>query len=227
MDKAVKIILGVLLVLGGLFWALVSLGVISPSFDFAGWWAFLIIIPCIGGLFTDKDKTGSLMGIGLGVLLFCAARDIISWDIMWKLGLAFIIIIIGMSLIFSKSFRPTKTEFSEINLNGRTINKIEASFGKQDLDMSGKNFEGAEVKVAFASSTIDLRGATLGSGDAVIVVDVAFGGLVIYVPEGMAVRESVKCGFGGVSDNRRVKNCEGTPAIILTGSVGFGGIELR
>ena len=34
MDKAVKIILGVLLVLGGLFWALVSLGVISPSFDF-------------------------------------------------------------------------------------------------------------------------------------------------------------------------------------------------
>ena len=36
MDKAVKIILGVLLVLGGLFWALVSLGVISHAFDFAG-----------------------------------------------------------------------------------------------------------------------------------------------------------------------------------------------
>ena len=56
MDKAVKIILGVLLVLGGLFWALVSLGVISPSFDFAGWWAFLIIIPCIGGLFTGQGE---------------------------------------------------------------------------------------------------------------------------------------------------------------------------
>ena len=54
-----------------------------------------------------------------------------------------------------------------------------------------------------------------------------FAGVSIIVPEGLAVQISVNSGFGGVSDNRQNKVNTGTPLLIITGKVGFGGVEIK
>ena len=104
MKKTFKIIFGLALVTAGVLWILSVLGVLSFEFSTQGWWALFIIVPCIIGLFTDKDKVGSCIGIGWGVLLLLAAREVISWNIMWQIGLALMIIGLGIHLLFFKKW---------------------------------------------------------------------------------------------------------------------------
>lgn len=66
----------------------------NPFFD--GWWTLFIIIPCLVGLFTGKEKTGSLIGLVIGVVLFLGARGQLDYKILMPailvvLGIQFII----------------------------------------------------------------------------------------------------------------------------------------
>ncbi len=53
------------------------------------------------------------------------------------------------------------------------------------------------MNVSFGGLTLDLRGAEIAK-EAVINLSVSFSGVVIIVPEGMAVTTAVSNGFGGV-----------------------------
>ena len=79
---------------------------------------------------------------------------------------------------------------------------------------------------SFGALTLDLRGAIV-EGETFIDLNVSFSGVTIIVPDGMAVKVAVTSGFGGVSDNRRLRVQEGSPVVILTGSAGFGGVEIK
>ena len=117
-------------------------------------------------------------------------------------------------------------ELETINRDGKDIRRIESSFGKQDLSFAGERFEGADVQSSFGGLTLNLREAVI-EGEAFIDLNVGFSGVEIIVPEGLAVKVCVSSGFGGVSDNRRTKVTTGTPLLIITGKVGFGGVEIR
>ena len=64
-------------------------------------------------------------------------------------------------------------------------------------------------------------------GDAVLNLNVAFGGVTIIVPDGMPVKLAASSAFGGVSDNRRNKIDSGSPSLVINGKVAFGGVEIR
>ena len=78
MQKATKIIWGIILIAVGALFALNALGLTTFHLFFDGWWSLFIIIPCTIGLFTERDKTGNLIGIAVGVflLLCCQNREI-------------------------------------------------------------------------------------------------------------------------------------------------------
>lgn len=227
MKQPLKMILGVALIAAGVLWILSILGVLTFEFSTKGWWALFIIIPCLFGLFNDKDKVGPCIGIGWGILLLLAARDVITWNMMWQIGLALMIIGFGLQFLLHKSCHPQGVcELETINRDGKDIRRIEASFGKQDLSFAGERFEGADVQSSFGGLTLNLREAVI-EGEAFIDLNVGFSGVEIIVPEGLAVKVCVSSGFGGVSDNRRTKVTTGTPLLIITGKVGFGGVEIR
>jgi len=229
MKQVLKIVLGLALIAAGVLWILNLTGVISFEFSTKGWWALFVIVPCIFGLFSDTDKVGSCLGIGIGVLLFLAARDVITWNQMWQIGLALVVISIGVRLLFFKESWCHKTvcEQETVSREGKDIRVIDTSFGKQSLSFAGEKFEGADVKSSFGGLVLDLTGADIADG-AFIDLNVGFAGVAIIVPEGVAVKISVNSGFGGVQDNRRNKaetNCSAT--LIITGKVGFGGVEIK
>lgn len=228
MKNAFKIAIGLALVAAGIIWVLSILNVFDFEFSTKGWWALFIIVPCIVGLFTDNDKIGPCIGIGWGVLLLLAARDVITWNMMWQIGLALMIIGFGLQLLFFKSCKHNHgvCEQKTVNRDGKEIRRIETSFGKQDISFAGEKFEGADVQTSFGGLILNLKGAEIAD-QAFIDLNVGFSGVTIIVPEGLAVHVSVNSGFGGVSDNRYTKIGTGTPLLIITGKVGFGGVEIR
>lgn len=227
-----KVLFGLTLVAAGVLWLLTTLGVLTLDVNLQGWWALFVILPCLYQLFIDKDKLGSLLGIGIGVLLLLAARDdvqAVNWGNFWKLGLALIVITLGVKLVFGRTFCPKgqgSCDVQTINRDGKNIRSIEFNFGKQQLNFDGERFEGADVKAAFGYLEMDLRKADIENG-AFVNVDAGFGGILIRVPENVVVKTSVSCGFGGVSDNREVKPSDGDCVLFVTGKIGFAGVEIK
>ena len=227
MKQSLKIFFGLALIAAGIVWGLSILGVLSFDFSTKGWWALFIIVPCIFGLFYDKEKVGSCIGIAMGVLLLLAAREVISWNMMWQLGLAVVVIGFGIKLLFIKSCgNQGVCEVKNISRDGKEIRRIESSFGKQNISFAGEKVEGIDVQSSFGGLTLDLNGAEIAD-EAFIDLNVGFSGVEIIVPEGLAVKIAVNSGFGGVSDNRRVRVGTGTPSLYITGKVGFGGVEIK
>ena len=227
MKQAFKIIFGLALIAAGVLWVLSILGVITLEVSTKGWWTLFIIIPSLYGLCVDKHKVGSCIGLGIGILLLLAARDVITWQMMWQLGLALMVICIGLKVIFIKKWDyKGVSEIKTISRDGKEIRRIETSFGKQECSFAGEKFEGADVEASFGGLIVDLRDAEI-VGDAFINLNVAFGGATIIVPQGLAVKLATSSAFGGVSDNRRTKVDSGTPSLVINGKVAFGGVELR
>lgn len=228
MKQAFKIVIGLALIAAGVLWILNITGVFTFEFSTKGWWALFIIVPCIIGLFSDKDKVGPCIGIGWGVLLFLAARDVITWNMMWQIGVALMIIGFGLQLLLFKTWcNHGVCEQATISRDGKDIRHIESSFGKQTISFAGEKFEGADVQSSFGALELDLNGADIAP-DAFIELNVGFSGVSIIVPEGQAVKIAVNSGFGGVKDSRRSKVDSGSGStLIITGKVGFGGVEIR
>ena len=93
------ILVGALLILVGLGIVGRSFGVFDFSFD--GWWTAFIIVPCLIGLINGDggSRTGSLIGLCLGILLLCCARDWIPWSMFAPTLLAGVLVAIGLGMI--------------------------------------------------------------------------------------------------------------------------------
>ena len=226
MKRTLKTIFGLALIAAGVIGILAFSGVINLTFSIDGWWTLFIIIPCIASLFTGKDIIGSLMGISVGVLLLLAARGIVQWNAIWMYLLAIVAIGVGLKMVFnigicSSDFKNMKCVVED----GKEIRCVENAFGYQKISLSGVKVEGVRIKNSFGSVCLDLRGAII-EGDIDIKVELAFGGMAIWTPEGCQVKTAVNSGFGGVGDKRTHKEDPSKPVIFITGNCGFGGIVL-
>lgn len=231
MRQTGKIVFGLALIAAGVIWILNIIGILSFGFSTKGWWALFIIIPCLVGFFNDRgDRVGPLVGVGVGVLLLLAARDVITWKMMWQIALALMIIGFGIQLLLFKNFsccgHHGSCDHKTILSDGKNIHRIDSSFGKQEVSFAGEKFEGAEVHTSFGGMELNLNGAEIAP-EAFIKLNVGFSGVSIIVPEGLAVQVNVSSGFGGVADKRTNKVTTGSPLLIITGEVGFGGVEIH
>lgn len=230
MKRNNKVIWGTALVVFGIVWIVCICLHINVLFD--GWWTLFIIVPCLCALLGNNEKTGSAIGLGVGVMLLLAEQNVIDWDMFWKLGLAVLIIALGLGMIFGSKSRTGNKKAADtplpnaLNRNGKNIRVINASFGEQNLSFGGEVFEGADVNASFASVHLDLHGATIND-DVELNVDCKFAGLVIYAPGDLLVKVTANATFGGVDDKRRVIVTENTHTLYISGSCVFSGIEIK
>ena len=100
MNKISNILWGVVLIVLGLIIGLNALEITNINIFFDGWWTLFIIIPSFIDLFKEKDKTGSTIGLVIGISLLFGCNNIIDFDLIWKLMFPTILVLIGLSLIF-------------------------------------------------------------------------------------------------------------------------------
>ena len=222
MKKLEKVLWGVILIVVGGILCLNASGVTDIDIFFDGWWTLFIIIPCAFNLITDDHKFGSLIGLGIGVLLLLNSNDIIDIGDAWKFIIPAILILFGLKLLLGDTFSKHKLPVdSEINEE----HKYYASFSGKDLDYSGRKVENMELTATFGGIKLDLREAKLDK-ETVVKVSAVFGGIDIYIPSDVVVVDKTNSIFGGV-DTKRCRKNSGKKTLYITGGAVFGGVEIK
>lgn len=222
-----NILWGIVLVIIGVIVGLNALNITNINIFFNGWWTLFIIIPSLIGLLNEKDKTGNIIGLIIGVVLLLGVQNIIDFDLIWKLILPVIIIIVGLSLIFGNNLnKKINNEIKKINNKKGKNEEYCSTFSEQKIDFDDEEFKGASLTAVFGGITLDLRNAKINE-DVVINTTSVFGGIDIYVPDNIKIKVKSTSIFGGV-DNKKIKNNNEKEHIIyINASCIFGGVDIK
>ena len=225
MKKISSILWGIVLIVAGALFALNALNITNIDIFFDGWWTLFIIVPCTVGLFTEREKTGNIIGIAVGVFLLLCCQDILSFSMLWKLLVPAIIVIIGLKMVLNGMFGNKANEIiAEIKEKGGEPKSGCAIFSGCNMDYDGQVFEGAELSAIFGGVKCDLRNAVINK-DCAIQVSAIFGGVDILVPPNVNVRATSNSIFGGVSN--KTAAYKEAPTIYISATCMFGGVEIK
>ena len=225
MKKMGNVFWGILLVIAGVTLALNKLDILEINIFFDGWWTLFIIIPCAVGLLTEREKTGNVIGVIIGVCLLLCCRDILSFDMLWELLVPAIIVILGLKLVLSGLLGNKANEMlKQLRLEGKDLKAGTAVFSGCDMNYDGQVFEGAELNAIFGAVSCDLRNAVIQK-DCAIQVSAIFGGIDILVPPGVNVRGNTVSIFGGMSNKTAAQ--PDAPTVYISGVCMFGGVEIK
>lgn len=225
MKKVSSVIWGIILIVAGALFALNALGIANIDLFFEGWWTLFIIVPCAIGLFTEREKTGNIIGILIGVFLLLCSRDVLSYDMLWKLLIPAIIVIAGVKLVVSGLFGNKGNELiKNMKQEGKRPGSGFAAFSGCDMNYDGQVFEGAVLTALFGGVECDLRNAIVEK-DCAIQVSAIFGGIDIIAPAGINVKVNANSIFGGVSNKTAAH--QNAPTIYVSGICMFGGVEIK
>ena len=232
MKNLSKILWGIVFIAAGVVLAINALGLADVKIFFDGWWTLFIIIPCLVGLFTEKEKTGNIIGLLVGAGLLLACRDVITFGTFWKLVFPAIIILIGLRLVLGAFFKKSRKE-KDGSDESKWTSKIEgggknycAVFSGIEADVTDEVFEGTTATAVFGGVELDLRRAII-EHDVTIEATAVFGGVDILLPQNVNVHVSSTSIFGGVDDKTRSFNAENTITVHVTGTAIFGGVDVK
>ena len=226
MNKTSNLLWGIVLIIIGVIFGLNNLEITNINIFFNGWWTLFIIIPSFIDLFKEKDKTGNIVGLTIGIFLFLACNNIINFDLIIKLIIPITLIIIGLSFIFKDTINgKVKTQIKKLSKNNQ--NEYYATFGSQDLNFKNEEFNGCDTNAVFGEITCDLQDAIIKK-DTVINVSSIFGSTTIIVPNDINIKIVSTPIFGKVSDKRKNNNNHESKITLYINSICiFGGVEIK
>ena len=228
MKKTSNLIWGLLFILIGLSIGLNTLDIVSFNIFFDGWWALIIIIPCLIGLINNEDKTGDIIGLLIGVAFLLNAQGIISFDIIWKLAAPLILVIIGLSIILEGN-KDSKTNvvIKKINSNDNEKTSVCSTFSSQNIKLNKEKINNLELNAIFGGIEYDLRNGVIKE-DIVINATAIFGGIDIIVPDDVNVKIKSTSIFGGASNKKQLMDDkEKKHTIYINASCVFGGVDIK
>ena len=229
MKKIIKIVCGALLIAAGVIFALNAFEVTNINIFFDGWWTLFLIVPGVIGLFTERDKTGNIVCIAIGVLLLLWSQGVVNMGVLVKLIVPIIIAAIGLKLILGgargEKDREKIKEIEAANEDKEKANGF-ALFAGQNINYDGQVFEGAELNAIFGGIDCQLKNAVFEK-DCVITVSAIFGGVDIYLPDTVNVRVSSNSVFGGVSDKKHRNHSENAVTVYINATCMFGGVDIK
>lgn len=227
MKKISKILWGIALILVGGIFALNAFGLTDIEVFFDGWWTLFIIVPCFVGIFSEREKSGNIIGLLIGVFLLLCCQDVLSFGMLWKLAIPAIIVIIGSKLILTAIFGDKANKMLvEYRQNGNNIKNGYAAFSGQDMNFDSEVFEGAELNAIFGGVNCDLRHAIIEK-DCAITASAIFGGIDIHIPDNVNVKITSNSIFGGVGEKKHRPYVQGSPTLYINATCIFGGVDIK
>ncbi len=218
---------GIVLILLGVIFGLNAMGITNINIFFSGWWTLFIIIPSFIELIRSNNKMWSFIWLCIGIVLLLCAQNILSFRVVGKLIFPFILVMIGISILFKDTFNKKITEkIRTLNREKGNLEGYCATFGEQKVDLSGQEFNGANLDAVFGSVELDISNAVIKK-DQVINASAIFGGIDIKVPTGVNIKVKATPIFGGVDNKIKTVYNESLPTIYINGVAMFGGVEIK
>jgi len=191
--------------------------------------ALIFIVQCIAHLHFAS------LPIPLAVLYIVFKTHLGLPDIpIWTLILVAVLTTIGLGILLSgkhshryhRHWNNDKTDKNDsINDNNPSIS---VDFGGMSKRLYADNLETVQLSSHFGGLEIFFDQVRLSPGGAQAHVNCHFGAIKIFVPRQWKIIDRVNCSLGGIDIERPfIGQEENAPQLTLTGSVSFGGIEVR
>lgn len=219
MNNTKNFIWGGVLIIVGVIIGLNAFGITNIDLFFDGWWTLFIIVPCFIGLFNEREKTGNIIGLVLGVFLLLSAQGIVEFDIVFKLALPILLVIFGLSIMFKNTRKKGKIPDVENDL------EYTSTFSGQNIDFDKEEFKGCDIDAVFGGIKCDLHSSKV-KDKSVINACAIFGGIDIIVPKDIKLIVKSTSIFGGVS-NKHTNNEDSKKTIYINATCLFGGVEIH
>ena len=223
-----RAIIGVILVLAGLFLVMRNTGFFPDFIDHVifSWPMLLVTIGLVITLGSSGGKTSGIivMAVGAFFLLPQIFRETFNVDMFWPS----IFIIIGVIFIFTK-----RKGWNSVNTGpvvGDDYIDYVHVFSGGERQIVSENFRGGKVTAIFGGSEIDLTKAKLAPGVSELEIACVFGGATIIVPDDWNVKIEVVPVLGGFGDSRKLlpgRTVDTTRQLVIKGAVVFGGGEIK
>jgi predicted membrane protein len=221
---------GVILTLFGLGLLLDHMGIISIDRIWRFWPLLLIVVGVFNLRAPERRFWGVLLILGGAFFQF---RELglphFGWVQFWPL----VFIAIGLLLMWNAlegRKRPARERGTNVDL--RTTLDESVVFGGIERRITTQDFQGGRVNAVFGGVEIDLTEANMQSDEATLEINAVFGGVELRLPYTWQVAFRGSPIFGGITDKTRTRPPSGPndpkpKILVLTGSVVFGGIEVK
>lgn len=229
-----KMLAGLFIISFGIIFLLSRLDVNIPHWILS--WKTIIICVGIVGLYKHNfSHFSSYVLIGVGLIFH--TKNFYPNLIDTNLILPVIVIAFGILMVFkgfkffgNKESNSTIHAFdSDIDVSSDDFLTSTTIFGGVTKNVVSKNFRGADIKVAFGGTELNLTKADIQQ-PITINSTTAFGGLTLIVPSTWKVQSELLTVFGGIEDKRPILDAEQQdPNKVLTlhGNCFFGGVEIQ
>lgn len=223
-----RVIIGVILVLAGLFLVIRNTGIFPDFIDniIFSWPMLLVAIGLVMTLGGSEKTAGVIvMAVGGFFLIPTIFRETFhAYNLFWPS----IFIIIGVIFIVTRQ-RGVNSVSSKGMVGNDYIDYVNI-FSGGDRQIVSDNFKGGKVTCIFGGMELDLTKSKLATGRNEVEIACVFGGATIIVPDSWLVTIEVTPVLGGFTDSRKLtpgRIIDQTSQLVLKGAVVFGGGEIK
>ncbi|MCU0471842.1 MAG: cell wall-active antibiotics response protein [Bacteroidales bacterium] len=223
-----RVIIGVVLVLAGLFLVIRNTGFFPDFIDHVifSWPMLLVTIGLVMTLGASEKTAGIIvMAVGGFFMIPLLFRETFH---MYNMFWPSIFIIIGIIFIVTKR-RGWNAVISKGMIGDDYIDYVNV-FSGGERQIVSESFKGGKVSAVFGGIELDLTKAKLAPGRNELEIACVFGGATIIVPDNWFVTIEVTPILGGFSDSRKLspgRTMDSTSQLVIKGAVVFGGGEVK
>lgn len=187
---------------------------------FKGWWAFILILPSLGGLLFNNNKLTNLYICILGIFIILLNNEILTLNKCFTILICIGIIFVGINVIISTLKIPIKRNSNTKKLPfyyvllGSTEEKIESTFS------------GGYSKTIFGYMSLDLKNSKIEE-DSTLKVLSLFGETEIFLPKNIEVITN-NTNLLGETENLRISESKKKMNKLYIESISiFGSTKIR
>lgn len=223
-----RVIIGVVLVLAGLFLVIRNTGFFPEFIDnvIFSWQMLLVVIGLVMTI-GASEKTGGIIVMAVGgffMIPLIFRESFHMYNMFWPA----VFIIVGVIFISTK--RRGWSSGTSKGVAGDDYVDIVNVFSGGERQIVSQNFQGGKISAVFGGSELDLTKARLAPGVSVLDIACVFGGATIIVPDDWFVTIEVTPVLGGFSDTRKLnpgRTVDPAKHLLIKGAVVFGGGEVK
>lgn len=214
-----QFVLGILLIVAGLFTFLSNADIWSTRAIFGDWWPLFFIIAGVYMLWVNiRNFVLPTLVLFFGVVMLINTLDIGKVDI-GAIFLPMILVGFGLSSVVS-AMGIKKNNVVEPDDN------IVAILGSSSSKNMSKNFTGSSVSAIMGGVELDISKAVIKK-PAVLNVSIIMGGLELRVPENVKVINRTQSALGGIEDKTTPTKSDDDQTLIIQGTIVMGGVEIK
>lgn len=223
-----RVIIGVILVLAGLFLVIRNTGIFPDFIDNVIFsWPMLLVTIGVVMTLGGSEKTAGIIVMAVGgffMIPLIFRETFHMYNMFWPS----IFIIVGVIFIVSRR-RGWNSVTSKGMASDDYIDYVNV-FSGGERQIISQNFQGGKISAVFGGIELDLTKAKLAPGVSVLEIACVFGGATIIVPDEWPVTIEVTPVLGGFNDSRKLipgRQTDETRKLLIKGAVVFGGGEVK